>query len=202
MAATSAAESSRDAVLAGVSASDARKAGILAAAAIAGVKVKQLAFALDAVSATAACESAFAKMQLDSALGACDATVAASGRRRLAAASYDVEVTVNPEDVDDDALVATLAAEGISATATEADPIEELATISGVDATLLAAFESDAAVAASFAPSASPPPPAPAPPVPPPPQVLVEDSSPAVRTRAWTLTMAFACALALAAAAE
>ena len=81
-AATSAAESSRDAVLAGVSAADARKASILAAAAIAGVKVKQLAFALDAVSATAACESAFAKMQLDSALGACDATVAASGRRR------------------------------------------------------------------------------------------------------------------------
>ena len=202
MAATSAAESSRDAVLAGVSASDARKAGILAAAAIAGVKVKQLAFALDAVSATAACESAFAKMQLDSELGACDATVAASGRRRLAAASYDVEVTVNPEDVDDDALVATLAAEGISATATEADPSEELATIAGVDATLLAAFESDAAGAASFAPSASPTPPAPAPPVPPPPQVLVEDSSPAVRTRAWTLTMAFACALALAAAAE
>jgi hypothetical protein len=196
-------------VLAGVSASDARKASILAAAAIAGVKVKQLAFALDAISATVACESAFAKMQLDSELGACDATVAASGRRRLAAASYDVEVTVNPEDVDDAALVATLAAEGISATATEADPIEELATISGVDATLLAAFESDAAVAASLAASASPPPPpgstpppAPAPPVPPPPQVLVEDSSPAVRARAWTPVIALACALALAAAAE
>ena len=155
-AATSAAESSRDAMLAGVSSSEVRKASILAAAAIAGVKVKQLAFALDAVSATAACESAFAKMQLDSALGACDATVVASGRRRLAAASYDVEVTVNPEDVDDAALVATLAAEGISATATETDPIEELATISGVDATLLAAFESDAAVAASLAASTSP----------------------------------------------
>jgi hypothetical protein len=196
-------------VLAGVSAADSKKASILAAAAIAGVKVKQLAFALEAVSATAACESAFAKMQLDSELGACDATVAASGRRRLAAASYDVEVTVNPEDVDDAALVATLAAEGISATATEVDPIDELATISGVDATLLAAFESDAAVAASFAASTSPPPPpglatppAPAPPVPPPPKVLVEDSSPANRERAWTLTMAFACVLALAAVAR
>ena len=45
----------------------------------------------------------------------------ASGRR-LRAASYDVTLTVNPEEVDDIALVETLAAEGVTATSAEVDP--------------------------------------------------------------------------------
>ena len=118
-------------MLGGVSSEGIQKAKILAAAALIGVKVKQLAFELVANNATAACETALVKMKLDPALGACTASLVASGRRRLVSSSYNVDVTVNAKEVNVDKLVENLAAEGVSATTTEADPIDELSMVPG-----------------------------------------------------------------------
>ena len=91
-------------------------------------------------------------MQLDASLGACDAAVSTSKRRRLLAiTAYDVTVFVSPATVDETELAAaleSLAAEGITATPTETDPIEELGAIPGIDDSRLESFAADAAVAA------------------------------------------------------
>ena len=194
--ALAAAESTRDAILSGVSAADQRKAKLLANLAIAGVKAKEIAMAIVADDADAACADALAKGQIrpDSDAAACDAELSGGGGggasgRRLRAASYDVTLTVNPEEVDDIALVETLAAEGVAATSAEVDPIEALGAIAGVDSSLVASFEAEAAAAAEAAEAAeaaaaSPPsPPASPPPPPGAPLVLVEDDVSGARRR-------------------
>ena len=144
---------SRDALLADISDESTRvKAKLFAETAIAGLKVKKIAMALTAENADVACDQAFSKMKLDASLGACDAAVSTSKRRRLLAiTAYDVTVFVSPATVDETELAAaleSLAAEGITATPTETDPIEELGAIPGIDDSRLESFAADAAVAA------------------------------------------------------
>jgi hypothetical protein len=178
---TELAEVSRDALLADISDGSTRaKAKLLADAAIAGVKVKKVAMALTVETGDVACAQAFSKMQLDASLGACDAAVSTSRRRRLVAdIAYDVTVFVTPATVDETTLAASLeslAAAGITATSTETDPIEELRAIPGIDASSLESFAVDAAEAAEATAAASeaetqvllPPPPPSSPPQPPP----------------------------------
>ncbi len=98
----------------------------------------------------------------------------------------------------------SLAAEGVTATSTENDPIEELRAIPGIDASGLDSFAVDAAVAAEATAAESeaettwlPPPtmpPPPKPPVSPPPPVLVEDDSSAWRASVNALVL---CAIAV-----
>ena len=144
---------SRDALLADISDESTReRAKLLANAAIAGLKVNKIAMALTAENADVACGQAFSKMQLEASLGACDAAVSTSKRRRLlAVTAYDVTVFVSPATMDETELAAaleSLAAEGITATSTETDPIEELGAIPGIDDSRLESFAADAAVAA------------------------------------------------------
>ena len=199
---TEQAEVSRDALLADISDENIKaKAKLLADAAIAGVKVKKVAMALTAESEDAACAQAFSKMQLDASLGACDAAVSTSRRRRLVAnTAYDVTVFVSPVTVNETALAAalvSLAAEGVTATSTETDPTEELRAIPGIDESSLESFAADSADAAEATSAAReaettwvPPPPIPpspfppiSPPPPSPPPVLVAQDyeSPATR---------------------
>ena len=199
---------SRDALLADIGDESTRaKAKLLADAAIAGLKVKKVAMALTAESGDVACAQAFLKMQLDASLGACDAAVSTSRRRRLVAdTAYDVTVFVSPATVDEMTLAAaleSLATEGITATSSETDPIEELRAIPGIDASGLDSFAVDAAVAAEATAAASeaettlvPPPPMPPPPEPPvsPPPVLAEDESSARRATVNALVL---CAIAV-----
>jgi hypothetical protein len=178
---TEQAEVSRDALLADIGDENTKaKAKLLADAAIAGVKVKKVAMALTAESEDAACAQAFSKMQLDASLGACDAAVSTSRRRRLVAnTAYDVTVFVSPTTVDETALAAalvSLATEGVTATSTETDPLEELRAIPGIDESSLESFAAAAAVAGEATSAAReaettwvPPPPSPQPPVSPPP---------------------------------
>jgi hypothetical protein len=159
------------------------KAKLLADAAIAGVKVTKVTMALTAESDDAACAQAFSKMQVDASLGlVCDVAFASVRRRRLVGeATYNITLIVSPVTLDATTLaaaLANLAAEGVTATTTETNPIEELRDIPGIDATLVDLFALDAAVAseATFAanqavmsiPPPSPPPPSPLPPSPPP----------------------------------
>ena len=195
------AEVSRDALLGDIADENVKaKARLLADAAIAGMKVKKVAMALTADSEDAACDDAFSKMRLDASLGACEVVESARRRRRrlVAAISYDVTVLLSPVTVDETTLGAALenlAGEGVTATTTETDPIEELRGIPGIDSTLVENFAADARVAAEATSAAearvSPPPPAlspppsqppPSPPPPPPPLlVALEDESRASR---------------------
>jgi hypothetical protein len=199
---TEQAEVSRDALLADIGDEKTKaKAKLLADAAIAGVKVKKVAMALTAESEDVACAQVFSKMQLDANLGACDAAVSTSRRRRLVAnTAYDVTVFVSPVTVNETALAAalvSLAAEGVTATSTDTDPTEELRAIPGIDESSLESFAADSADAAEATSAAReaettwvPPPPIPpspfppiSPPPPSPPPVLVAQDyeSPATR---------------------
>ena len=155
--------------------------------------------ALTAESEDVACAQAFSKMQLDANIGACDAAVSTSRRRRLVAnTAYDVTVFVSPVTVNETTLAAalvSLAAEGVTATSTGTDPTEELRTIPGIDESSLESFAADSADAAeamgveaetTWVPP-PPVPPSPEPPVLPPPPSLTpilvrqDDKSPATR---------------------
>jgi hypothetical protein len=155
--------------------------------------------ALTAESEDVACAQAFSKMQLDANIGACDAAVSTSRRRRLVAnTAYDVTVFVSPVTVNETTLAAalvSLAAEGVTATSTGTDPTEELRNIPGIDESSLESFAADSADAAEATSAAReaettwvpPPPPSatppstsnttnvtsPPPPPPPPPNRLI-----------------------------
>ena len=117
------------------------------------------------------------------------------GGTLVAAISYDVTVLLSPVTVDESTLAAALenlAGEGVTATTTETDPIEELRGIPGIDSTLVESFAADAQVAAEATsaaearvspppPALSPPPPSQPPPSPPPLLVALEDESRASR---------------------
>jgi len=147
------AEETRDALLDGIIDEMTKsKVKLLADAAIAGVKVKKVALALTAESESDACDQAFSKMKLNSSLGACDVSASSSARRRLAATStYDVTAFLSPATVDETTLAAaleSLAAEGVVATTTETDPVEEMKAMPELDASIVATFETEAASAA------------------------------------------------------
>ena len=83
---------------------------------------------------TPACSSAFTKADMKSADGACVATASASGRRRLSATTYDVELLFSASTVSDDKLAAavnSLKANGVEGvkSVNPVDPIAELATV-------------------------------------------------------------------------
>ena len=165
-----------------------KKAQLLADAAIAGEKVKKITLKEEASDKDSACSSAFTKADMKSTDGACVATASASGRRRLSATTYDVELLFSSSTVSDDKLAAavnSLKANGVEGVKSESavDPIAELATVDGVDSTKLTTFKTeakaaaDAAAAPAASSSTSPPPvpPPPPPPSPPPPKSLVDE---------------------------
>ena len=161
------AEKTRDAMLNKITDKKMKKrAELLANAAIGGNKVKKISGKLAAPDEDTACSDYYTKANLDKTLGACVATVTSRRRARsLMATTYDVSVIFSSDEVDDATLTAaasSLEAEGVSGVGLDVDldPISELKTIDGVDATTLATFETEAAAAAAEA-IASPPPPAP-----------------------------------------
>ncbi|ACO69263.1 predicted protein [Micromonas commoda] len=178
-----AAEKTRDSILADIT--DARlkaKAKLLADAAIAGVKVQRLTAKLPAADEDAACSTAFTKAEMSASDGACVAKAASSGKRRLSATTYDVEIMFSSAVVSDDAL--TKAADALKANGVEGvtsktsvDPIAELKVIPGIDTSKLQTFDKEATEAAAAAPSVSTPapPPPPPPPSPPPPSLVQDD---------------------------
>ena len=173
-----AAEKTRDSILADIA--DARlkaKAKLLADAAIAGVKVQRLTAKLSAADEDAACSAAFTKAEMSASDGACVAKAASSGKRRLSATTYDVEIMFSSAVVSDDAL--TKAADALKANGVEGvtsqtsvDPIAELKVVPGIDTSKIQTFDTEAAAAAAV--STQPPPPPP-PPSPPPPSLVQDD---------------------------
>jgi len=164
-----------------------KKAQLLADAAIAGEKVKKITLKEEASDKDSACSSAFTKAGMKSTDGACVATASASsGRRRLSATTYDVELVFSSSTVSESKLSAavnSLKANGVEVVKSESavDPIAELENIPGVDSTKLTTFKTeakaaaDAAAAPADSSSTSPPPVPPPPPSPPPPKKLVLD---------------------------
>ena len=182
------AEASRDTLLGDIAdESVKKKAKLLADAAIAGEKVRKITVKEEASDEASACSSAFTKADMQPSDGACVATAASSGRRRLSASTYDVELVFSSSTVSESKLSAavnSLKANGVEVVKSESavDPIAELETIPGVDSAKLTTFKTDATAAveaaaapagsSSSTPPTSPPPP---PPIPPPPIDLVLD---------------------------
>ena len=151
-----AAEKTRDKLLAGITDEKSKKkAKLLADAAIAGEKVKKMTAKLEAADAATACSDYYTKAKLSSDLGACVATVSSRRRgRSLAASTYQVNVFFRPSEVTSAQLTDasnSLKAEGVQGVTTESsvDPIAELKTVDGVDASTMTTFETDAAAAAA-----------------------------------------------------
>ena len=181
------AEASRDTLLGDIAdESVKKKAKLLADAAIAGEKVRKITVKEEASDEASACSSAFTKADMQPSDGACVATAASSGRRRLSATTYDVELVFSSSTVSESKLSAavnSLKANGVEVVKSESavDPIAELETVPGVDSAKLTTFKTDATAASDAAapagsssstPPTSPPPP---PPIPPPPIDLVLD---------------------------
>jgi hypothetical protein len=208
---------SRDAMLANVTDEKAKKkARVLADAAIAGAVVTKIQMSLAAASEDAACDVAFEKMRLDPSLGACDISLAARRRRRLAQMNYDVAVFLSAARVNEESLNAALSAlrtEGIAATTKETDALVELRAIPGVSSSALATFGTDAVAAAEASvalqsaekfvaantppPSPPPSPPSPPPPSPPPNRLIADYESSATRLGRDFATRLFAFAAAV-----
>ena len=198
-----AAEKTRDSILADIA--DARlkaKAKLLADAAIAGVKVQRLTAKLSAADEDAACSSAFTKAEMSASDGACVATAASSGKRRLSATTYDVEIMFSSAVVSDDALTKAadaLKANGVEGVTSETsvDPIAELKVVPGIDTNKLQTFDTEAKAAAPSV-STQPPPPPPPPPPSPPPNLVQDDEDFAVGPDGRrAVAAASACALAV-----
>ena len=147
------AKAKRDAMLAKIAdAKAARRAKILADAAIAGKNATRVKFKKPAPNATAACDLAFAAMpSVNSSKAFCNATETSpsSGRRRrILNTEYDVTIEVNPEEVNVTAAVTELQSEGITPTTTQVDPLVALASVDGVDSGDLTALETEVTGAA------------------------------------------------------
>ena len=147
------AKAKRDAMLAKIAdAKAARRAKVLADAAIAGKNATRVKFKKPAPNATAACDLAFAAMpSVNSSKAFCNATEtsASSGRRRrILNTEYDVTIEVNPEEVNVTAAVTELQSEGITTTTTQVDPLVALASVDGVDSGDLTALETEVTGAA------------------------------------------------------
>ena len=145
---TAVVEQKKTELLSGLSGDALKKATLLADAAIAGVKVSKIAMPLTAASPAEACETAFAKMSVEATNGICEAATS-SRRRNLLQTAYYVTVTVSPAVVDVSAVTASLTTNGITATMTSVDPVDELALIDGIDLTELDTFNTAAEEAAA-----------------------------------------------------
>ena len=172
------AETIRDAMLNEITDDKMRKkAELLANAAIGGKKVMKISGKLTAPDEDTACSDYYTMANLDKTLGACVATVTSRRRARsLTATTYDVSVIFTSDEVDDSTLTAaadSLEAQGVSGVGLviNLDPVAELKAIEGVDATILATFEIEAAAAAAEANSTAPAPPSP------PAELVVDDIS-------------------------
>ena len=195
-----AAEKTRDSILADITDPKLKaKAKLLADAAIAGVKVQRLTAKLPAADEDAACSAAFTKAEMSASDGACVAKAASSGKRRLSATTYDVEIMFSSAVVSDGAL--TKAADALKANGVEGvtsqtsvDPIAELKDIPGIDTSKLQTFDKEATEAAAAAPSVSPPPP---PPPPPPSKLVLDDDDAATGHRGVVAFIAVAAVLML-----
>ena len=131
------------------------KAKLLAAAAIAGEKVKKMSAKVTAADETSACADYYTKAGISSSLGACVAT-ASSRRRALQAAAYDVEVFFKSSEISTSKLTAaaiSLEAAGVTgvSTQTSVDPVAELKAIPGVPSNVVDDFEAKATAAAADA---------------------------------------------------
>ena len=144
------AEASRDTLLGDIAdESVKKKAKLLADAAIAGEKVRKITVKEEASDEASACSSAFTKADMQPSDGACVATAASSGRRRLSATTYDVELVFSSSTVSESKLSAavnSLKANGVEVVKSESavDPIAELENIPGVDSAKLTTFKTDA----------------------------------------------------------
>ena len=145
---TAVAEQKKTELLSGLSGDALKKATFLADAAVSGVKVTKIGMPLTAASPAEACETAFAKMSVDADNGICE-TETSSRRRNLQQIAYDVTVSVNPAVVDVSAVTTSLTTNGITATLTSVDPIDEMALIDGIDLTKLDAYSTAAEEAAA-----------------------------------------------------
>jgi hypothetical protein len=147
------AEASRDTLLGDIAdESVKKKAKLLADAAIAGEKVRKITVKEEASDEASACSSAFTKADMQPSDGACVATAASSGRRRLSATTYDVELVFSSSTVSESKLSAavnSLKANGVDVVKSESavDPIAELETVPGVDSAKLTTFKTDATAA-------------------------------------------------------
>ena len=158
------AETTRDAMLNDITDEKMRKkAELLANAAIGGEKVKKISGTVTAPDEDTACSHYYTMANLDNTLGACVATVTSRRRARsLMATTYDVSIIFTSDEVDDATLTAaadSLEAHGVTGVDLDVnlDPIAELKTIEGVDATTLATFETEAAAASAEATATAPP---------------------------------------------
>ena len=179
---------------------DKRKAKLLAVAVAAGATVPRLKMTRNAASEDAACEDAFAKMQVSPDVGICE--VLRTHVRRLLAGNlnYDLSVLLDPTEVDETELqvaLSNLQTAGVSATNDRVEPAVELAEIPGMDADALASFEAAVEEAAAeeeeeeSAAEASPPPPPPQPP-----RVLVADDESGAERRRLGMIVAVMGAMA------
>ena len=194
-----AAEKTRDSILADIA--DARlkaKVKLLADAAIAGVKVQRLTAKLSAADEDTACSTAFTRAEMSASDGACVAKAASSGKRRLSATTYDVEIMFSSAVVSDDALTKAadaLKANGVEGVTSETsvDPIAKLKVVPGIDTSKLQTFDTEAK-AAALSVSTQPPPPPPSPP----PNLIQDDEDFAVGPDGRrAVAAASACALAV-----
>jgi len=166
------------------------KAKLLADAAISGAPVRKMTASLTAATSDDACATWFSTAGLSPDSGACVASVkqpAANTRRRLllfsrkssrgrrlaqtTSAAYDVDVFFDSTTIDVaklDEAVAALTQSGVAVEYVEkVDPVQELKTIPGVDASAVEDFAVDAKEAAELSLPAievarAPPPPPPA----------------------------------------
>ena len=147
------AEKAKETLVAAVPEKQKRKAKLLAAAAIAGEKVKKMSAKVTAADETSACADYYTKAGISSSLGACVAT-ASSRRRSLQAAAYDVEVFFKSSEISTSKLTAaasSLEAAGVTgvSTQTSVDPVAELKAIPGVPSNVVDDFEAKATAAAA-----------------------------------------------------
>ena len=147
------AEKAKETLVAAVPEKQKPMAKLLAAAAIAGEKVKKMSAKVTAADETSACADYYTKAGISSSLGACVAT-ASSRRRSLQAAAYDVEVFFKSSEISTSKLTAaasSLEAAGVTgvSTQTSVDPVAELKAIPGVPSNVVDDFEAKATAAAA-----------------------------------------------------
>jgi hypothetical protein len=109
-----------------------------------------VAMTLTAADESAACNAAFAHMQLEASSDSCDVSQAL--RRKLLAAAFDVDVLLSSATVDEDgieAAISSLAAAGVDVSVTKNQPIDVLSSVPGLDAVALSSLLEVAKAAAA-----------------------------------------------------
>ena len=144
------AKKTKDAIVARVEQKLQRKAEKLADAALNGKQIRKLMARIAALNETLACLEAYDKASLNSNIGVCVATRAASTRRHLLEDAYDVEMLYEEDELDGAALATAeenLVSSGVQGVSSvlSVDPLVELASVPGVDAEQIEVFKDDVA---------------------------------------------------------